>query len=141
MAWFSLQCRDDSIGRTALSFARESKAESGSVESFPEGAHVSVEGGIPGNQRRFECPKCGKVFFAWRPDAAPGVKIKCYFCKNEIEDEAAKRTRLRPHRHRLHRLHRLPRLPFPRTRRPAEPRTRRRQPRFPLPVSRLTPDA
>ena len=57
---------------------------------------MSVEGGIPGNQRRFECPKCGKVFFAWRPDAAPGVKIKCYFCKNEIEDEAAKRTPAAP---------------------------------------------
>ncbi len=57
---------------------------------------MSVEGGIPGNQRRFECPKCGKVFFAWRPDTAPGVKIKCYFCKNEIEDEAAKRVPAAP---------------------------------------------
>lgn len=57
---------------------------------------MSVEGGISGNQRRFECPKCGKVFFAWRPDTAPGVKIKCYFCKNEIEDEAARRAPLTP---------------------------------------------
>ena len=53
---------------------------------------MSIEGGIPGTQLRYVCPQCGKVFFAWRPDTAPGVKIKCYFCKHEIEDEAAKRT-------------------------------------------------
>jgi hypothetical protein len=52
---------------------------------------MSVEGGIPGKQQRLVCPKCGKVFFAWRPDTAPGAKVKCYFCKQEVEDEAAKR--------------------------------------------------
>ena len=54
---------------------------------------MSVEGGIPGDQKRFVCGKCGKVFFAWRPDTAPGVKVKCYFCKNEMEDDAARRVR------------------------------------------------
>jgi ribosomal protein S27AE len=53
---------------------------------------MSVEGGIPGMQQRRVCPNCGKVFFAWRPDTAPGVKIKCYFCKHEVEDEEARRT-------------------------------------------------
>jgi DNA-directed RNA polymerase subunit RPC12/RpoP len=43
-------------------------------------------------QQRLVCPHCGKVFFAWRPDTAPGARVKCYFCKNEFEDEAAKRT-------------------------------------------------
>jgi hypothetical protein len=57
---------------------------------------VSVEGGMTGTQRRFVCEKCGKIFFAWRPDTAPGVKVKCYFCKNEMEDEAAKRVRPAP---------------------------------------------
>jgi hypothetical protein len=53
---------------------------------------MSIEGGMSGNQKRFVCPNCGKIFFAWRPDTAPGVKIKCYFCKKEMEDEASKRT-------------------------------------------------
>jgi hypothetical protein len=53
---------------------------------------MSIEGGMSGNQKRFVCPNCGKVFFAWRPDTAPGVKVKCYFCKKEMEDEASKRT-------------------------------------------------
>jgi hypothetical protein len=57
---------------------------------------MSVEGGMPGTQRRFVCEKCGKVFFAWRPDTAPGVKVKCYFCKHEMEDEAARRVRPAP---------------------------------------------
>jgi hypothetical protein len=57
---------------------------------------VSVEGGMTGTQRRFVCEKCGKIFFAWRPDTAPGVKVKCYFCKHEMEDEAAKRVRPAP---------------------------------------------
>ncbi len=57
---------------------------------------MSIEGGIAGTQQRFICPSCGKVFFAWRPDTAPGVKIKCYFCKHEIEDEAARRTATAP---------------------------------------------
>lgn len=52
---------------------------------------MSVEGGIRGNQRRLDCPKCGKVFFAWRPDELPGQKIKCYFCRFEFADEAALR--------------------------------------------------
>ena len=53
---------------------------------------MSVEGGMSGTQKRFVCGKCGKVFFAWRPDTAPGAKIKCYFCKNEMVDEAAERA-------------------------------------------------
>ena len=57
---------------------------------------MSIEGGMAGTQRRFVCEKCGKVFFAWRPDTAPGVKVKCYFCKHEMEDEAAKRARPAP---------------------------------------------
>ncbi len=52
---------------------------------------MSVEGGMKGTQRRFVCGNCGKVFFAWRPDTHPAVKVKCYFCKYEFEDEAAKR--------------------------------------------------
>ena len=55
------------------------------------GPRLSVEGGIRGNQQRLVCPKCGKVFFAWRPDEAPGQKIKCYFCRFEFADEAALR--------------------------------------------------
>ena len=57
---------------------------------------MSVEGGMKGMQRRFVCPNCGKVFFAWRPETAPGQKIKCYFCKKEMEDEAAKRIPVAP---------------------------------------------
>lgn len=57
---------------------------------------MSVEGGMTGTQQRFVCEKCGKVFFAWRPDTAPGVKVKCYFCKHEMEDEAARRPRPAP---------------------------------------------
>jgi hypothetical protein len=53
---------------------------------------LSVEGGIRGTQRRLVCPKCGKVFFAWRPDEQPGAKVKCYFCRHEFEDEAARRA-------------------------------------------------
>jgi hypothetical protein len=53
---------------------------------------MSVEGGIRGEQRRFVCGNCGKVFFAWRPITAPGVKVKCYFCKKEMEDEASRRA-------------------------------------------------
>ena len=52
---------------------------------------MSIEGGIRGNQQRLVCPNCGKVFFAWRPDDAPGQKIKCYFCRHEFADEAAMR--------------------------------------------------
>jgi hypothetical protein len=52
---------------------------------------LSIEGGIRGNQQRLVCPNCGKVFFAWRPDDAPGQKIKCYFCRHEFADEAAMR--------------------------------------------------
>jgi len=55
------------------------------------GNGLSVEGGIRGNQRRLVCPKCGKVFFAWRPDELPGQKIKCYFCRFEFADDAALR--------------------------------------------------
>ena len=52
---------------------------------------MSIEGGIPGNQQRLQCPNCGKVFFAWRPDELPGQKVKCYFCKHEFADEVALR--------------------------------------------------
>jgi predicted nucleic acid-binding Zn-ribbon protein len=52
---------------------------------------LSIEGGVPGNQQRIVCPKCGKVFFAWRPDEGPAQKIKCYFCRHEFADEAALR--------------------------------------------------
>ncbi|HEY3124953.1 MAG TPA: hypothetical protein VGK70_12950 [Thermoanaerobaculia bacterium] len=51
---------------------------------------------MSGTQRRIVCVNCGKVFFAWRPDTAPGAKIKCYFCKKEMEDEVAKRPRPEP---------------------------------------------
>lgn len=57
---------------------------------------MSVEGGIRGEQRRIVCIHCGKVFFAWRPDTAPGAKIKCYFCKKEMDDEASKRAPATP---------------------------------------------
>ncbi len=73
---------------------------------------MSVEGGMSGMQRRIVCVNCGKVFFAWRPDTAPGAKIKCYFCKKEMEDEVAKRPRPEP-------------APAPRPRRPRT-RSRRR---------------
>jgi len=46
---------------------------------------------MKGNQQRLVCPNCGKVFFAWRPDEHPAVKIKCYFCRHEFADEAALR--------------------------------------------------
>lgn len=52
---------------------------------------MSIEGGMKGDQRRLVCPNCGKVFFAWRPDEHPAVKIKCYFCRHEFADEAAQR--------------------------------------------------
>jgi len=51
---------------------------------------------MSGTQRRIVCVNCGKIFFAWRPDSAPGAKIKCYFCKKEMEDEVAKRPRPAP---------------------------------------------
>jgi hypothetical protein len=47
-------------------------------------------------QQRLVCPNCGKVFFAWRPDAGPGAKVKCYFCKHEFEDDAARRPPAAP---------------------------------------------
>ena len=57
---------------------------------------MSIEGGIAGNQQKLTCPNCGKVFTAWRPDTAPGVKVKCYFCKTEVEDDASRRVRPEP---------------------------------------------
>jgi hypothetical protein len=57
---------------------------------------LSVEGGMKGNQQRLVCPNCGKVFFAWRPDEHPAVKIKCYFCRHEFADAAALREFLPP---------------------------------------------
>jgi hypothetical protein len=53
---------------------------------------MSIEGGMSGFQQRFVCEKCGKIFFAWRPDTDPGAKIKCYFCKHEQEDVASRRA-------------------------------------------------
>ena len=46
---------------------------------------------MKGTQRKLTCPKCGKTFTAWRPDDLPGALVKCYFCGNQVEDEAAKR--------------------------------------------------
>ena len=46
---------------------------------------------MKGTQRRLQCPKCGKGFFAWRPDELPGAPVKCYFCGTQFEDDAAKR--------------------------------------------------
>jgi hypothetical protein len=68
-----------------------SRGAAGMLRPRSHGGGVSIEGGIPGRQQRLVCPKCGKVFFAWRPDEVPGVKVKCYFCRNEFADEAALR--------------------------------------------------
>ncbi|HTS02795.1 MAG TPA: hypothetical protein VMN04_09740 [Thermoanaerobaculia bacterium] len=46
---------------------------------------------MKGTQKRFTCPKCGRAFTAWRPDELPGAPVKCYFCGNQFEDDAAKR--------------------------------------------------
>jgi len=46
---------------------------------------------VKGTQQRLECPKCGKAFFAWRPDELKGATVKCYFCGNQFEDAAARR--------------------------------------------------
>ena len=46
---------------------------------------------MKGTQRRMVCEKCGKVFFAWRPDELQGAQVKCYFCGHAFADEAAKR--------------------------------------------------
>jgi len=46
---------------------------------------------VKGTQRRMVCPRCGKVFFAWRPEELPGAAVKCYLCGNQFEDEAARR--------------------------------------------------
>jgi DNA-directed RNA polymerase subunit RPC12/RpoP len=51
---------------------------------------------MKGTQRRLQCPKCSKAFFAWRPDDLPGAAVKCYFCGNQFEDEAAKRKPATP---------------------------------------------
>ena len=51
---------------------------------------------MKGTQRRLTCPKCGKGFFAWRPDDLPGAPVKCYFCGNQFADEAAQRKPAAP---------------------------------------------
>ncbi len=51
---------------------------------------------MKGTQRRMVCPNCAKVFFAWRPDELPGAPVKCYFCGNSFQDEAALRPPLAP---------------------------------------------
>jgi hypothetical protein len=57
-----------------------------------EESSVVIEGGISGRQQRLVCPNCGKIFFAWRPDELPGVKVKCYYCKHEFADDVALRV-------------------------------------------------
>jgi hypothetical protein len=52
---------------------------------------VEEVGAVKGTQRRLVCPRCGKVFFAWRPDDLRGASVKCYLCGHAFEDEAAKR--------------------------------------------------
>jgi len=47
---------------------------------------------IEGRRHSFRCPSCRKVFFAWRPDRLPGVRVKCYFCKTDFDDEASRRA-------------------------------------------------
>lgn len=68
-----------------------SRGAAGMLRPLSHGGPVSIEGGIPGQQQRLECPNCGKIFFAWRPDEGPAVKVKCYFCRHEFADEAALR--------------------------------------------------
>lgn len=51
---------------------------------------------MKGTQKKLTCPKCGKTFTAWRPDDLPGALVKCYFCGNQVEDEAAKRKPAAP---------------------------------------------
>ena len=51
---------------------------------------------MKGTQKRFTCPKCGRTFTAWRPETLPGAAIKCYFCGNPFEDEAARRKPATP---------------------------------------------
>ena len=51
---------------------------------------------MKGPQRRLVCPRCGKGFFAWRPDDLPGARVKCYFCGNQFDDEASQRKPLEP---------------------------------------------
>ncbi|HTR03006.1 MAG TPA: hypothetical protein VMN82_07400 [Thermoanaerobaculia bacterium] len=51
---------------------------------------------MKGTQKRLECPKCGRGFFAWRPEELPGAPVKCYFCGNQFEDEAARRKPVAP---------------------------------------------
>ncbi|HYX21873.1 MAG TPA: hypothetical protein VFA98_13585 [Thermoanaerobaculia bacterium] len=51
---------------------------------------------MKGTQRKLTCPKCGKPFTAWRPYDLPGALVKCYFCGNQFEDEAAKRKPVAP---------------------------------------------
>jgi hypothetical protein len=48
--------------------------------------------GIDGNRKTFRCPGCARRFTFWRPDALPGIKVKCYYCGNDFEDDAARRT-------------------------------------------------
>jgi hypothetical protein len=71
--------------------------ERNTEQRIPGRRDLSVEGGIRGYQQRLVCPKCGKVFFAWRPDELPGQKVKCYFCRHEFADEAAMRPSPTPH--------------------------------------------
>ncbi len=51
---------------------------------------------MKGTQRKLTCPKCGKAFTAWRPDDLPGALVKCYFCGNQFEDDAARRKPAAP---------------------------------------------
>ena len=51
---------------------------------------------MKGTQELLTCPRCGKGFFAWRPADLPGARVKCYFCGNQFEDEAAQRPAAPP---------------------------------------------
>lgn len=51
---------------------------------------------MKGTQKKLTCPKCGKAFTYWRPEDLPGAPVKCYFCGNQFEDEAAKRKPATP---------------------------------------------
>ncbi len=52
--------------------------------------------GIDGKRETYRCPACRKKFTFWRPEALPGVKVKCYWCNAEFEDDAAKRPPATP---------------------------------------------
>jgi hypothetical protein len=44
---------------------------------------------LPGSRATYRCPACRKTFVFWRPAAVRGVKVKCYFCRTEFDDDAS----------------------------------------------------